>query len=146
MHRVKVKDLIKILVDDAYCADVSRGMVLRVHALLPEENQDGGFEVIDADGETWSFDNSCFDNGLIKLYIASKPLKKFNSKVVKICNKTRDNLQLHLDYDTDPKKAYPQLFFTPNMDNTDIHYHIPLSIAEARKMRDWLTKFLKGKK
>lgn len=145
MHKVKVNDLIKILVDNANSADVCKGMILKVISLKENsifEVEDGIFEVEDG----WLFANSSFDAGLIEFHIASKPVKKFNSKAVKIRNKKRDNLEINLDYDTDPKKSYPMILFTPDMDNTDIHYHIPLSIAEARKMRDWLTKFLKGKK
>jgi hypothetical protein len=57
--------------------------------------------------------------------------------------KTRiDNLSISWDYETDPKKRCPVFLFTLDMCNTDVHYHIKLSIAEARALKKWLNDFL----
>lgn len=58
----------------------------------------------------------------------------------------RDNLVLHWDYDTNPKNHYPVLFYTPDMNNTDTHYHIQLNLIQAKKMHKWLSAFIKNKK
>lgn len=38
------------------------------------------------------------------------------------------------------------LLYTPSMKDTDTHYHIPLDIKEAKKLKKWLHKFLKEHK
>jgi hypothetical protein len=58
-----------------------------------------------------------------------------------------DNLSISWDYvvtDT-PDMGFPVLLFTPNMNNTDEHYHIELRTQEALKLRNWLNKFLELK-
>lgn len=57
---------------------------------------------------------------------------------------------LSINWDADVKdvenchksKCYPVMLFTPNMNNTNNHYHIKLNRKETRKLRDWLNIFL----
>lgn len=62
-----------------------------------------------------------------------------------------DKLIVHWDYKTDPdnlRRTEPVLFYTPHMKDLDSygcphHYHIPLTQAQAKLLRDWLDNFLK---
>jgi hypothetical protein len=63
--------------------------------------------------------------------------------VTKIKPKKMHNLQINWDWDYTPLKQYPVLLFTPDMDNTDYHYHIELNRTEAKKLKKWLDDFLK---
>jgi hypothetical protein len=53
-----------------------------------------------------------------------------------------DNLMINLDYDVTPKRLYPVILFTPDMKDTNTHYHIRLNKKQARELRDWLNKFV----
>lgn len=55
------------------------------------------------------------------------------------------NLEISLDYDTDPLKTYPVLLFIPHTRNTDEHYHIDLNKTQATALRDYLSEWLKPK-
>jgi hypothetical protein len=66
--------------------------------------------------------------------------------ITKIRASDRDNLNISWDFDTNPKKNYPVLLYTPDMRDTDNHYHIALSEKQARELRDWLTAFLRSKR
>jgi hypothetical protein len=57
-----------------------------------------------------------------------------------------NNLSVSLDYDSNPKRLYPVLLFTPSMSNLDNHHHIALSKKQARIFRDWLNEYLKDEK
>jgi hypothetical protein len=57
-----------------------------------------------------------------------------------------DTLSISWDYDVNPKKKYPVFLFTPDMNDTNEHYHIALTPAQARKLRDWLSEYLKDRK
>jgi hypothetical protein len=52
-------------------------------------------------------------------------------------------LSISWDYDSSPKRTYPVFLFTPDMDNTDEHYHIALTAAQARKLKDWFDDYFK---
>lgn len=58
-------------------------------------------------------------------------------------------LSISIDEDLDDN-GYPTpvavLLYTPAMVNTDVHYHIPLDVKEAKKLKKWLHKFLKEHK
>ncbi len=67
--------------------------------------------------------------------------KKFGSTEIK---KGRiDNLGISWGYDIDPKKRFPILFFTPDMTDTNTHYHIQLTTNQARVLKKWLDEFLR---
>jgi len=57
-----------------------------------------------------------------------------------------NNLMIHTDYDTNPNIVYPVLFYTPNMRDTNNHYHVKLSLTQAKKMNKWLSNFIESKK
>jgi hypothetical protein len=60
-----------------------------------------------------------------------------------------DNLSINWDADVidvencSKNSRYPVLLYTPWMEETKNHYHIALTRAEAKKLRNWLTEFLK---
>lgn len=54
-----------------------------------------------------------------------------------------DNLGISWGYDVDPKKRFPILFFTPDMADKNTHYHIELTTAQARNLKQWLDDFLR---
>ena len=57
-----------------------------------------------------------------------------------------DNLDIGWDFEddeTDKRQRKPVFLFTPDMKNTVNHHHIELSRAQAKKLRDWLTAYLK---
>ena len=66
MHKVKVGDKIKILVDRAARAIVSKGEVLKVIEIY-ENDHEGLFIAQTKDGNTWSFTNKNFDYKSIEL-------------------------------------------------------------------------------
>jgi hypothetical protein len=41
------------------------------------------------------------------------------------------------------KNRIPVLLFTPDMQNTNEHYHITLTKNEAKKLKTWLSEYLK---
>lgn len=56
-----------------------------------------------------------------------------------------DNLSIGWDYEDNPedvKQRKPVFLFTPDMKDTNTHYHIELDRRQARKLRDWLTSYL----
>lgn len=60
----------------------------------------------------------------------------------------RDNLSLSADsYHSFEKvrNRYPVILYTPDMENTNEHFHIKLNTKEARELRNWLNEFLKMK-
>lgn len=57
----------------------------------------------------------------------------------------QDNLQINWDFDDDEgdvSQHFPVFLFTPDMNKTDTHYHIPLDREQATRLRDWLSAFL----
>lgn len=56
-----------------------------------------------------------------------------------------NNLQISWDFDVlddYEKSKYPVFLFTPDMENTQKHYHIELSRKEAKQLRNWLNDYL----
>ena len=66
---------------------------------------------------------------------------KFNPKIKQFT----ENFGISRDYDTNPKLFFPVFLFTPDLKNTDEHFHIPLTKSQARKLRDWLNLYLKDR-
>lgn len=54
------------------------------------------------------------------------------------------NLEISLDYDTDPLKTYPVLLFVPHLRNPDEHFHVDLNKEQAKTLRDYLDEWLAG--
>jgi len=54
-----------------------------------------------------------------------------------------NNLQINWDYDKDPNKKYPVLLFTPDMQDTNKHYHLALNKKQTKKLLKWLQDYLK---
>ena len=56
----------------------------------------------------------------------------------------KDNLSINMDEnpesETDDIGAI--LLFTPDMENTIEHWHVPLDVKQATVLRDWLNEFL----
>lgn len=69
--------------------------------------------------------------------------------VTAIIDKDMNNLIVSRDTDTDfesdSDEEFPVavLMYTPTMKNTDVHYHIPLNVAQAKELAKWLKKFVK---
>lgn len=59
--------------------------------------------------------------------------------ITKIKNSTIDNLSIGLDENNSIK---PVILYTPDLKDTNEHFHIELSKIEATKLRDWLNSFL----
>jgi hypothetical protein len=53
------------------------------------------------------------------------------------------DLSAILEYDIDPKKAYPMLHLIPDMNDPQIHHHIKLTKIQCRKLRDFLNHYLR---
>lgn len=56
-------------------------------------------------------------------------------------------LDISWDFTKDPNKKhqkYPVFLYTPDMQNTKNHYHIPLSRSQAKKLRNWLNDYLRN--
>jgi len=49
---------------------------------------------------------------------------------------------LSISEDSDYEGSLAVFLFTPSMKNLNIHYHIDLNKRQAKKLRDWLNKFL----
>lgn len=49
------------------------------------------------------------------------------------------------NYQNNPKTRYPVLLYTPDMNDTNEHYHIDLTPTQARKLHKWLGDYLKDK-
>ena len=66
--------------------------------------------------------------------------------VTKIIPDKRDNLSISWDVDgediDDKSIRIPVLLFTPDMDNTGDHYHIPLDYEQAVKLKKWLNEYV----
>ena len=76
---------------------------------------------------------------------------KDNYGITKIRSQKIDNLSINWDADNyvslSPKKLrYPVLLYTPDMNDTNEHYHIRLSRVQAKKLKDWLEAYLKDVK
>lgn len=56
------------------------------------------------------------------------------------------NLSIGWDYDTNPEKKYPVFLYTPDMKNTNVHYHVPLTKRNAKRLKKWLAEYLKDVK
>jgi hypothetical protein len=52
-----------------------------------------------------------------------------------------NNLSISVDYIGGEGKV-PVMLFTPNMNNTNNHYHIPMTREEAVEMLHWLQAYL----
>lgn len=59
--------------------------------------------------------------------------------ITNIKNGKIDNFSLSIDENNSIK---PVILYTPDMNNTNEHFHIELSKTEATKLRDWLNSFL----
>ena len=60
-----------------------------------------------------------------------------------------DNLSIGWDCDgemEDPKQRYPVFLFTPDMGNTNEHYHIQLDKKQAKLLAKWLQDYLSNGK
>jgi hypothetical protein len=56
-----------------------------------------------------------------------------------------DNLQISWDYDDnehDLTQRKATLLYTPDMGNTNTHYHISLDQLQAKNLREWLDEFI----
>lgn len=63
----------------------------------------------------------------------------------KINDSLTENLAIHWGYQDDEKDLSQReviLFYTPHMNYTKTHYHIPITREGAKKLRDWLNDFL----
>lgn len=58
-----------------------------------------------------------------------------------------DNLSISVDTcqeaEGGPIETIAVLLYTPSMDNTNEHFHIPLTVDQAKVMAEWLDKFVK---
>lgn len=76
-------------------------------------------------------------------YDAEKTIEMIKKNwIVDINHSLHNRISISLDFDTNPKKLYPVILFTPDMGNTVTHYHVPLNKREARKLRDFLSRYL----
>ena len=66
--------------------------------------------------------------------------------ITKIKKARINALDISRDYDTNPNREYPVLLYTPDMENTDEHHHIPLTLKESKALHQWLGEFLKAHK
>lgn len=69
--------------------------------------------------------------------------------ITDIKNTVVDALSISRDTDLDGNGMnvpVAVLLFTPTMLNTDDHHHITLDVAEAKRLKLWLHKFLKDHK
>jgi len=71
--------------------------------------------------------------------------KRHKYGITKIIKNRFNNLQINWDYITTLKSKHPVLLFTPDMKDTNNHYHIPLTVKQAIKLRDWLNDFIEDK-
>lgn len=67
--------------------------------------------------------------------------KRHRARVIK--RGRMDNLQISWDYDTNPNYRYPVFLFTPDMDDTDTHYHIQLTRSDAVQLAGWLRSYIR---
>lgn len=59
-----------------------------------------------------------------------------------------DNLSINWDFDYNEdsiRERYPVFLFTPDMEDTRTHYHIKLTLKQARVLYKWLGEFIKEK-
>jgi hypothetical protein len=94
-----------------------------------QESKDGIFELTVTNIEK-----------VLKILQARK--KKFKIYPLELKAGKRDNLQINLDFDFNPLDPYPVFLFTPNMEDTNQHYHISLNKNEAKALQSWLTKYI----
>jgi hypothetical protein len=66
--------------------------------------------------------------------------------ITKIIPDCLDNLSINWDHILRDEHGvaylHPILFHTPDMDNTNTHYHISLSVAQARTLLEWLQDYI----
>lgn len=60
--------------------------------------------------------------------------------ITKIKDTKHNNLTISIDNMGDGK--IPVLLFTPSMNDTQNHYHIELTLKEAKILRDWVNKYV----
>ena len=68
--------------------------------------------------------------------------------ITKIINQDRDNLSVSFDSGTRRIKEDEVgvvFLYTPDMSNTEEHYHIELNRQEATLLKEWLESFLNEK-
>jgi hypothetical protein len=53
-----------------------------------------------------------------------------------------DNLQINRDKTLEGEAAHPVLLYTPNMNDLNNHFHIPLTWKQAVKLKSWLDAYL----
>lgn len=70
---------------------------------------------------------------------------EFEYRSTQICPGPYDDLCIVMDYNDDPKDPHPVMLFTPDMNDTDEHYHIELTREQATVLRNWLDKYLNDK-
>jgi len=58
-----------------------------------------------------------------------------------------NNLGISWDYDYEDtiEERVAVLLYTPHMQDTDNHYHIPLNLKQAKTLHKWLGEFIKEK-
>ena len=61
-----------------------------------------------------------------------------------IRRKPHYNLIIAQDCDQGPRQLHPVFLFTPDLDDTDLHFHIDLTNAEAMRLYLWLGEHLKS--
>ena len=70
--------------------------------------------------------------------------KKFDPKPLKLSTSKHETFEVGLDYDTNPEKTYPVFLFVPDRKQFT-HWHLPLTRQQARRLRDWLNRYLGDK-
>jgi hypothetical protein len=63
----------------------------------------------------------------------------FDIKLLKVSDRPMYNVQISMDFDEDENLQHAVILFTPNMNDTGDHYHIPLNKGQMVALRDWLT-------
>lgn len=69
---------------------------------------------------------------------------KFKPRIHAVTRSKRQSFDISLDYDTDPEKTFPVFLFIPDRKQFT-HWHIPLTRQQARRLRDWLNRYLGDK-
>ncbi len=62
--------------------------------------------------------------------------------ITSIKSNKMESLSISWESDSQRSPSYPVLLYTPLVVDKNTHYHIPLTIKQTQKLRDWLTAFL----
>lgn len=68
--------------------------------------------------------------------------------ITQIISDKIDNLSINYDADhniEDIKQRFPVLLFTPDIDDTNTHYHISLTLKQTKVLYKWLSDFIQEK-